>query len=924
MAVAGWRPDLAVQVAFNANPNDATAVPTWTDLTTLLRTADALTRGRQYELDQNQGSQPSLVFLDKDEYLNPTNPLSPYSPNVLPYRQILCQAMWPNGGTGNLLNTGYGTNPQLATTAGYDPSFESYTTGATVAWIAAVGATSPVIGTTTPHAGTKDLTWTVASSSTVQGVKLVIPCIPGRQYTASGYIRQSSASTQQIQVLNPSGSTLATGTSTTSTGAYVRLSVTFTAAQPTQTLRFATTGTAVAGTVLLDDIQHEPGSSASTFTTSGPVIYGLFRGYVERWPSAWDHAGFLGRAEVTCVDAFAALNLISLDTEYRNAVLAKDPYYTWFLAEPQGATSFAESSGNTGPSLIPVVSKYGPGTDIAAGTQIAIAGDPNTSGVKFTPTAPQNGLSNTGTIVGAGTSTGTAFSFPATAPTTSLTATLAVWVQLSTATAPNTIQQIVKIVTFTQAGGAQQAIGLVMLASGAAQAELWGSAGGSVLINGGTLNDNKPHLVIGTWSLASAGNTTVTLYIDGTQVATSTVATSTIGMVNLALGQLTVGGQFNLSTVTQEQQGTIAHVALWNRVLSASEIADLVNAGKGYSGETSGTRITRYLAQGWTGLTSIDAGQSVMGASALSLGTMVLAACQDVTATENGNFWVDADGNTTFAARTRRYLATTSQYTFGENSAGGEFPYEGDISFDFDPTLVYGVVEIDNADGFTATAVNAASELGYFPRAYQRNVNVLHDSEATDAANYLLNQHAQPHQRVSAITLDPAGTPALWPVVLGIEVGTRVTARRRAKAANTGAGLTLSGDFFVEQISHGGIDMEAGTWTTTLYLSPVDLMQVGLFDDTTFGRLATGGASLHSSITASATSASVDLTGGDLFTTTGTPFTATIGSEVVTVTAVSGASSPQTLTITRPTDGTASAHSAGAAVQVDNPFVLAY
>ncbi len=72
---------------------------------------------------------------DPDEYLNPANTASPYYPNVVPYRQCVLQAMWPNSGTGNLLNS----------LSGFDPTFEDYDADSTPDWVTAVGGTSPAV-----------------------------------------------------------------------------------------------------------------------------------------------------------------------------------------------------------------------------------------------------------------------------------------------------------------------------------------------------------------------------------------------------------------------------------------------------------------------------------------------------------------------------------------------------------------------------------------------------------------------------------------------------------------------------------------------------------------------------------------------------------------------------------------------------------
>src|SRR6185369_17609798 len=100
----------------------------------------------------------------------------------------------------------------------------------------------------------------------------------------------------------------------------------------------------------------------------------------------------------------------------------------------------------------------------------------------------------------------------------------------------------------------------------------------------------------------------------------------------------------------------------------------------------------------------------------------------------------------------------------------------------------------------------------YFSRPAQVNVNLKSDDDAIQLGYWLVNTRKDAKQRVASITLDAAGTNALWPVVLSIEVGDRVTVKRRPKAANRGAGIVMVGDYFVEQIVHNQVDMANGIW----------------------------------------------------------------------------------------------------------------
>lgn len=117
------------------------------------------------------------------------------------------------------------------------------------------------------------------------------------------------------------------------------------------------------------------------------------------------------------------------------------------------------------------------------------------------------------------------------------------------------------------------------------------------------------------------------------------------------------------------------------------------------------------------------------------------------------------------------------------------------------------------------------------------------------------------------------------------------------------------------------------TWTVSANTSPGQLYRVWELEDATFGRLHPNGSSLSAGITSSATSLSVaqDTTDSALWTTSAgdQPFDIAIGGERMTVTNVTGATSPQTFTVTRSVNGIVKAHSAGAAVELWTGAVMA-
>jgi hypothetical protein len=692
----------------------------------------------------------------------------------------------------------------------------------------------------------------VTSSTTGQGVGVTVMCMPGRQYTAQMQVSQTVANTTAVTI---DGATV--GTAVTIPVAWTLLTLTFTASQPYHVLAAETSGQALPGAVSVDNIQLEPGGVVTAFSSSGPVIYPLMRNYVERWPRLWSAAGFEGFTQAPCVDGFAALNAITIASEAREAILATSPDYYWPLSD--GAAPFVDISGNGGPPLTPVASIHGPGTGVSVpGTATGLVGDPGGVGEELTVQTGQDGLG---------------YALVPTVPVSvnlggnsaSWATTVGCW--FSTTIGDGTTTNYLVSLFGSRLDIAPSTVSplpaLQMLGGSNTGSNPWMSTfngnslppGGNVNLNGtatGNLNNGTPHLYVGVFTLSS--NTyTQTMYIDGVQVATGSVnATTTFGSAtpDLTTTTLQVCGEVDAYINGPGQAGIYSHLAAWRRALSATEISDLYNAGGlGYAGETSGARISRHLSRGgYVGSTRISTGQTTMQPPSFVGDITLLVDCQATTLAEQGTIWVAPDGAVVFEDRNTRWARLTSAFTLGEN-VPAEIPYQGDVEFDYDPNFVAPEVKVTRPGGATTsggtTAQVTAASKRYFPRAYDASVDVATDAQAQDLANWVFATHRAPLLRVASITIDPASNPDLWPAALSLEVGMRVTVVRRPKAANAGAGIVMSGPYYVEQVIHNDIDFTAGTWTVTLYLSPIGSATAGsgvtfqpwILGDATYGVL---------------------------------------------------------------------------------------
>ncbi len=1024
-------------VDFTTDPFDQGATESWIDISSRVQSLDSSV-GRQYELDQNQAGEATYTLFDSDEALNPSNTGSPYYPNIKIYRQIIDMAMWPNQTTGNLLNTNYGSDSRLGTTAGYDPSFESYAVGASVPWITANGGISPVVSNASAFQGTQSLNYSTNATTARQGITVVVPCIPNQQYTDSLYVNQASAFTEQIAVggllgssdqfgrtvsngwgsddlgnawtvvgtasdysvsggfglqnntavstahlsvvgsvniidcdvyatvTNPAfatgsyiaasiisrytsssnyyhagirfntdgtisyafakvvggtGSTISSGsitsvqytagasyqiraqtigttlnvklwiagtpepstwtatttdtsltgpgqiglrsilnagntnapltiswdafragvtlvgTSTTTTGSWVRLTVTYTATTSLHSINLFSFNSSVVGSVSIDAIQHEQGATANTFTTSGPTIYGVWSGYVERWPSSWNYQGTYGMAQITCVDAFAPMAGQDLWTEYKNAVLSLSPAYFWPLSESVSEKSlFADISGNNGQPFKVLDSVFGAGP--LTSQAMNIPGDPSGNGVKFSQdtTAGPNYISQKVSFLDLFRNVGGSFSVNSTYPALS-------WGQF-------TIQPYSYSASWwDQSTGNTSTLNLGQ-ANHFMSIPIWylsdssGAVGGSndthvlsfnaTILYGVDYADGKLHHIVVTVSGVS-GTESLALWIDGVNVANATAAISGTFTGpwgnDITLGAYPTAGVANPLTLN----GAISNVAVWNRQLSSSEVATLYSAGaNGYSGESSGARVSRYLGYQFVASSNAETGSSTMGISTLANNTSLLDACQNVATTENGNIFCDPNGIIQFQSRAHRYIETSATWIFGENQAGGEIPYLGDLVFDYDPTQVYNDVQVTNSGGIVSIGGDistiTASRKRYGKRSYQRTVNVLSNNEAIDASDWIFYSHTDPVQRIEQVTVDIAANPSLFATVFRIRIGDRATLKRRTTA------FTMSSDYFIERIEHS---RGPGKWQMIFQMSPVLGKQPWILGDATYGVLGT-------------------------------------------------------------------------------------
>lgn len=807
---------LALTVPPNTLYSAATLAAAWIDATSRVLSVSGLQQGRQYELGTAQSGTGTYRFRNDDEALNPGNSSSPYWPNIKPYRMLRSLAGWPL--TGNLLNDGnapWGISSE-------DASFEGGTTGH---W-AAIGATPPALANSGTHVqfGTKALRLTWASSPGVlgnaNGTQLaLVPVIPGQPTTISAYVYLTANLTgAALQV--PS---VATSSTMSTLGAMTRITLTLTPATAYVPVSLICSGTG-AGVAWVDGIQIEVGSSASTFGTTGTIIYPDFTGFVESWPETWVRQGFFGICDAPVVDVFGVLPRTELVDCQQNEMLVDAPVGLYLLREPAGSMAAVDASGQLANALV----RIGRGGTLTFGDSNPTTPDgfPSLRLVSTVLTSAPY-LQLPGQMVPGSTGAGP------------WTLEFDVFIDGSVVSSNAIIYEQAACVT----GTGNSVTGTIINVAVASDGTIQFFAGIGQLINSGdpvrplsfVFSPNYDPTITRQFHLAvtvAADNQTITLYVNGVNAGSS----GGTGPVDTSAAPAVIGSRVEAAGGCPVN---ISNHALYNSVLSAPVLARHATAAMNqFTGELSGARYARLVSYSTTALvTSIDAGMTPMGPATGLNGTSLMTQLEAVVQAESGQHFPARDGTLTFLGRAHRYTTHAATWVLGENAAGGELPYLGELAFDFDTQYLVNDVTVQRPGGIPQFFSDAASIGDYFDAQLSLTPNITSDNEARDVATWTGQQYKDSHERIQQVSFDPVSNPTLWPFVLSVKQGDRVTAKRRTQ------GPSMSLDFYVEQIIRSRGE---GTYSLTLLMSPVWQtgsppvpLNVWILGDTTYSVLGT-------------------------------------------------------------------------------------
>jgi hypothetical protein len=416
---------------------------------------------------------------------------------------------------------------------------------------------------------------------------------------------------------------------------------------------------------------------------------------------------------------------------------------------------------------------------------------------------------------------------------------------------------------------------------------------------------------------STGGNTNYALYIDGVLVDSGTRVGATLNGVSLTRAYYT---RYSGQTVCN-----ISHWTLWANANAAliPPAATVYQAATGYSGENAAQRLTRICSVGNIPFTldGTAADTTIMGPQ---YSEAKLTQLRDAEATDLGILTEPRNGFGLLYRTMRSMMAQTPAVTLDHSAKQLAQPFEPTD----DDTLTRNDMSVQRREGGsyrltkesgTLSAANPPVGVGRYRD--EATVNTLTDEQLPGIAAWLVANGTLDEARFPVITADLTldgikNTAGLDAACQAADIGDLLVLTQMA-ALSMYADVSLIILGYTETISDGAFK-HVIKWNCapgTLFRSAVYGSTPGSGPD----RYDTGGSTLVSGVSTTATSLSVaTVVGAALWTTDATawPFDIQVAGEQMRVTNVTGATSPQTLTVTRSVNGVVKSQAAGAEIRL--------
>jgi hypothetical protein len=373
--------------------------------------------------------------------------------------------------------------------------------------------------------------------------------------------------------------------------------------------------------------------------------------------------------------------------------------------------------------------------------------------------------------------------------------------------------------------------------------------------------------------------------------------------------------------ITSTDERSIGHITVGTDN-SGATLDPYDTAYNGFSGETAGDRFTRLCGE--EAVTSAIVGSAAdtarMGPQRPGILLELLQECADA---DQGILYEPRDTlGLTLRTRTSLYSQAATLALIYTAGVFGSVPGPVD-----DDQAVRNDVTATRQDGssYRATLDTGALSTQAPPAGVgvydeQITVNVENDSDLSQVAGWRLHlgtidEARYPQLDLSLVSPGFALSPVLTAAAADLDIGDRLTISNLPAWIPPGL-VTQLAQGFTEAITDGGYARHIFVNCTPE--SPYQVMMWESAISATGWKWDTAGSELAAGITSTATSLSVATTSGPVWTDDNAEdgFDIMVGGERMTVTDVSGTTSPQTFTVTRSVNGVVKAHLIGADVQL--------
>lgn len=505
--------------------------------------------------------------------------------------------------------------------------------------------------------------------------------------------------------------------------------------------------------------------------------YPRFYGYVQSWPQQYDESNQDAVVTVNAVDLFGYLANVRLGSAWEHAVNATEPasWYRFFdsiAVGPRdsiiGDIGFYYGNVETAEVLIPSAAgavRIGSASSVTLGSGVVMM-------------LRDRYYLNTGSWSVAIVFSKTGFAAPG--------AVQAIWSMGEMYMAVDDVGRLM----FIDSRSAIQDI--------------------SVLATESSVCDGRAHIAVITAQLGTSW--VYDLWIDGAAVDTGDIALySGIGINPLAQ-KLVIGANPDPQLLVDDVENLVVDEFLaWDRALSGADIEQLADAVSGFDGDTAAERIGRILtAAGYTGTAALESGERRCGDH--NLAGSALQLLQQVDATEQGRFFIAADGTPTLHNRHHNITASrsiTTQATFSDDAVARSQTGASDVPFyGPGPTLTMDVAQTINEVTVTSPTIPSGVVAGddttqavYGVQARSIETIARSPRDAESVGRYLVLKYAEPQLRADTWTVKPERKPVVWSTVLGLELGDRVIVERTPQNVGDQIQIPLYLEYIQEKVT---------------------------------------------------------------------------------------------------------------------------